>query len=63
MMDDPPIDELRRIREQIAAEHDHDPHKLVQHYMQYQQRFQDRLVDYGSRREVASLKATPKDAG
>ena len=44
MRPDPVIDEIRRVRHQISAEHDHDPRKLVEHYIEYQKRFGDRLV-------------------
>lgn len=44
MRPDPVIDEIRRIRHQISAEHDHDPRKLVEHYMKLQEQYRDRLI-------------------
>ena len=41
---DPMIDEIRAIRRKISAEHGHDPKRLVEHYMEFQQQFADRLV-------------------
>ncbi|HEX6749089.1 MAG TPA: hypothetical protein VF092_17450 [Longimicrobium sp.] len=41
---DPVVDEIRRIRRQIAARHGNDPKRLVEHYMEYQKQFADRLV-------------------
>jgi hypothetical protein len=31
-----PIDRLRRVRHEISAKCDHDPRKLVEHYMELQ---------------------------
>ena len=36
MNKDEAIEDIRRVRKQISQECDHDPHKLVQHYMQRQ---------------------------
>ncbi|MBV9109443.1 MAG: hypothetical protein JO306_08570 [Gemmatimonadetes bacterium] len=38
------IDETREIRRQIFAECGNDPKRHVEHYMEFQQRFADRLV-------------------
>jgi hypothetical protein len=40
------VEEVREIRRRISAEFDDDPDKIVQHYMEYQKQFADRLVDY-----------------
>lgn len=42
---DDAIEEVREIRRQISARFDHDPVKLVEHYMELQKRHGDRLVD------------------
>lgn len=42
---DDAIEEVREIRRQISARFDHDPVKLVAHYMERQKRHGDRLVD------------------
>ena len=39
-----PIDRIRRVRHEISAKLDHDPHKLVEHYMELQKRHRDRLI-------------------
>ena len=44
MRPDPVIDEIRKIRHDISAEHGHDPRKLVEHYMKLQEKYRDRLV-------------------
>jgi hypothetical protein len=41
---DPVIDEIREVRHRISADCGHDPAKLVEHLMQYQQQFRDRLI-------------------
>ncbi len=42
---DPVIDEVREVRHRISARVDHDPAKLVEYYMNFQQQYRDRLVD------------------
>lgn len=41
---DPLIDEIRAIRAQISREHGDDIERLVQHYIEYQKKFADRLI-------------------
>jgi hypothetical protein len=41
---DPVIDEIREIRHNISARFDHDPERLVAHYAELQERYQERLV-------------------
>lgn len=41
---DPVIDEIRQVRHEISARFDHDPRRLVEHYLELQQRYEDRLV-------------------
>lgn len=41
---DDPIDRIRRTRHEISARFDHDPRKLVEHYMELQKRDANRLV-------------------
>lgn len=43
-MKDPLIDEIRRVRHQISEEVGHDPARLIQYYMNLQERHKDRLV-------------------
>jgi hypothetical protein len=43
-LSDPVIDEIRAVRSRISAQFDHDPEKLVAHYMELQKRHADRLI-------------------
>jgi hypothetical protein len=42
---DQPIDEIRELRRRISARFDHDPARLVAHYVKLQEQFRDRLID------------------
>ena len=42
--DDPTIKRIREVRHQISASFDHDPRKLVAHYIEFQKQYADRLV-------------------
>ena len=44
MKDDPTIAAIREARHQISASVNHDPRKLVAHYLELQERHQERLV-------------------
>jgi hypothetical protein len=39
-----PIDQIRRVRHEISERFDHDPQKLVEHYMELQKQHADRLI-------------------
>jgi hypothetical protein len=41
---DPVIDEVREVRHRISEQFDHDPARLVAHYMELQERYRDRLI-------------------
>ncbi len=41
------IEEVRKIRRRISARFDHDPVKLVEHYIEQQRQYSDRLLDSG----------------
>ncbi len=43
MGEDPVIQDIRRIRQQISQEQEHDPRKLVEYYRQRQQGHPERL--------------------
>lgn len=43
MSDDPVLDEVRRVRREISQEHGNDTRRLVEHYLEYQKQFRDRL--------------------
>ena len=42
---DPVIDEIREVRHQISARFNHDPERLVAHYMELQEQYKDRLIE------------------
>jgi len=44
MESDPAIDEIREVRHRISAQFNHDPAKLVAHYMELQKQYEDRLI-------------------
>lgn len=52
MQDDPAIERVREVRHQISQQCEHDPKKLVEYYMQLQERHKDRLLDLGKLKEV-----------
>jgi hypothetical protein len=54
---DPVIDEIRQIRHDISEQFRHDPAKLVEYYMQFQERFRDRLLRPDVPRESADPSA------
>ena len=41
---DPVVDEVRAVRHEISARFDHDPERLVAHYMELQKQHRDRLI-------------------
>jgi len=43
MKPDPGLEPTREVRTRISREHGNDPRRLVAYYMEYQQRFADRL--------------------
>jgi hypothetical protein len=44
MQDDPAITSIREVRQRISKQFDHDPKKLVEHYMRLQEQYKDRLL-------------------
>ena len=43
MKPDPGLEATREVRKRISREHDNDPRRLVEYYIEYQRRFSDRL--------------------
>lgn len=43
MKTDPGIEPTRETRQEISQRVDHDPKKLIRHYVEYQKRFSSRL--------------------
>ncbi|HLL81255.1 MAG TPA: hypothetical protein VK420_01335 [Longimicrobium sp.] len=42
---DPIVDEVRQIRREMSARFGHDPVRLVEYLMEFQEQYRDRLVD------------------
>ncbi len=55
---DPVIDEIREVRHRISARFDHNPSKLVAHYIEMQKQYKDRLIKAETGSEHAGLKPT-----
>ena len=51
---DPVIDEVRAARGRISAQFDHDPRRLVEHYLELQKRHNDRLLEGRRATDVAN---------
>jgi hypothetical protein len=51
MKDDPAIAKIREVRHRISAEHDHDPRKVVEYYIEMQKKYRDRLVESSASKE------------
>ena len=41
---DPVIDEVREVRHRISERHGHDPERLIEYYLEFQERYRDRLL-------------------
>ncbi len=54
---DPVIDEIREIRRQTSARFDHDPERLMAHYLEVQREYADRVVGGSAGPEDLALKA------
>jgi hypothetical protein len=54
---DPVIDEIRDIRHTTSARFDHDPERLVEYYMEMQERYRDRLIQSAPAAEQADSSA------
>lgn len=42
--EDPIIDEIRKVRHQISAVHDHDPKKVVDYYIELQKKYAKKII-------------------
>jgi hypothetical protein len=54
---DPVIDEIREVRHRISARFDHDPARLVAHYMELQKQYQDQMIETGESSERSAPSA------
>jgi len=52
MHEDPAVARVREVRQRISRQFDNDPKKLVEHYMQLQERHKDRLLDSAGHKPV-----------
>ena len=50
---DPVVDEIREIRHRISVRFDHDPARLVPHYINLQEQYRDRLLETDKTAELA----------
>jgi hypothetical protein len=59
MQDDLAIAHMREVRHRISQQHAHDPKKLVEYYLQLQEKHKDRLLEQVKRKnpEEASVQA------
>lgn len=67
MKPDPGLQPTRDVRMKISREHDNDPRRLVEYYIEYQRRFADRLrwapPAETLPRETAEQRDSPDGAG
>jgi len=54
MKDDPAIAKIREVRHRISEEHDHDPRKVVEYYIEMQKQYRERLVESSADEEKHS---------
>lgn len=58
--DDPVTKRIRDVRHKISAKFDHDPQKIVDHYIEYQKRFADRLEPMTNRGKIENPEPVTK---
>ena len=44
MNNEPTLTRIRKARQRISEKYGHDPYKLVEHYIEFQKQYQDRLI-------------------
>ena len=54
---DPVIDRIREVRLRISEEHDHDPQKLVDHYIELEKQNQGRFLDSRKNQDMEKMEA------
>ena len=55
MKRDPAIEAIREVRKRISRQYNNDPKALVAHYIEYQKRFEDRLLRDSSKGRHAGV--------
>lgn len=64
MKDNAVISRIRDARHRISQRFDHDPRKLVAHYMELQEKYRDRLVsEVGSAGKSAAVAESKEEYG
>jgi len=53
MQDDPAIAPVREVRHRISQQYGHDPKKLIEYYIQLQEKHKDRLLQEAQRKKPA----------
>ena len=53
------MESTRQVRERISREFDNDPRRLVEHYLDFQKKFEDRLRYSPSSESTQSSEITP----
>lgn len=56
MKSDKAIEEIRTVRKKISAEFDNDPKKLIEHYIELQDQYKERLVKKPAPKKEGDLK-------
>lgn len=54
------IDRVREVRHKISARFDHDTKRLIDHYIEYQKKFADRLEPMTKRHKTESSELVKK---
>lgn len=57
MNEDPVIQRVREARHKISAKCDHDPQKLVNYYIELQEKYKDRLLKSMGEKPAEPIKA------
>jgi len=60
-MDDPLIDEIRRVRHEISARFGHDTKALMDHYRELEKKYADRLLREPAGLAPTASRRTPTD--
>jgi len=63
MWADPIVEEIHKIRQEMAAEHGNDLQALGRYFMERQQAHADRLVSFPPRRPIEWKKSSPQKQG
>ena len=58
MNNEPTLTRIRKARQRISEKYGHDPYKLVEHYIEFQKQYQDRLIPKKSVNQISINKRT-----